>query len=78
MERTRATVNGGEGELLSLLSGSGTPQVDIVFYVILHSKFVPTGRMSLWIGIHIFGTQDSNQLTSNLSGASRLSPVFSR
>lgn len=37
MERTRAIVNGGEGELLPLLSGNGTPQVDIVFYVILHS-----------------------------------------
>lgn len=61
MERTRATVNGGEGELLSLLSGSGTPQVDIVFYVILHSKFVPTGRMSLWVGTYIliYRTQTS-------------------
>lgn len=40
MERTRAIVNGGDGELLSLLSGNGTPQVDVVFYVILHSKFI--------------------------------------
>lgn len=45
MERTRATVNGEEGELLSLLSGNGTPQVDIVFYVILHSEFVPVARI---------------------------------
>lgn len=37
MERTRSIVNSGsDGELLSILSGNGTPQVDIVFYVILH------------------------------------------
>lgn len=61
MERTRVTVNGGEGELLSLLSGSGTPQVDVVFYVILHSEFVPTARVSLEIGIYIlvYRTQTS-------------------
>lgn len=47
MERTRATVNGEEGELLSLLSGNGTPQVDVVFYVILHSEFVPVARIPL-------------------------------
>ncbi|RPB16326.1 hypothetical protein P167DRAFT_551489 [Morchella conica CCBAS932] len=36
MERTRSIVNSGDGELLSILSGNGTSQVDIVFYVILH------------------------------------------
>lgn len=38
MERTQAILSNGDGGLLSLLSGNGTPQVDIVFYVILHSK----------------------------------------
>ncbi len=41
-ERTQAIIEYGEGDLLSLLSGSGTPQVDIVFYVILHSSFLFT------------------------------------
>lgn len=35
-ERTYAVVNSGEGDLMSLISGSGTTQVDVVFYVILH------------------------------------------
>lgn len=47
MERTRAIVNGGDGELLSLLSGNGTPQVDVVFYVILHSEHLH-GAHPLW------------------------------
>jgi hypothetical protein len=41
MERTRSIVNSGDGELLSILSGNGTSQVDIVFYVILHSQYPP-------------------------------------
>ncbi|CAZ86582.1 unnamed protein product [Tuber melanosporum] len=36
LERTRAIVGGNSGDLLPLLSGDGTPQVDIVFYAILH------------------------------------------
>ncbi|PWW75326.1 hypothetical protein C7212DRAFT_297200 [Tuber magnatum] len=36
LERTRAIVSGNSGDLLPLLSGDGTPQVDIVFYAILH------------------------------------------
>lgn len=39
MEKTSAVLSAGEGDLLSLLSGAGTPQVDLVFYIILHSKF---------------------------------------
>lgn len=35
-ERTKAMITEGDGDLLSLLSGAGTPQVDIVFYVVLH------------------------------------------
>lgn len=38
-ERTLSILSSGEGELTSLLSGAGTPQVDIVLYVILHSRF---------------------------------------
>ena len=38
MERTNALLTTGEGDLLSLLSGNGTPQVDVVLYVILHRK----------------------------------------
>lgn len=38
LERTRGIVSGNSGDLLPLLSGDGTPQVDIVFYAILHSK----------------------------------------
>lgn len=38
LERTRSIVSGNSGDLLPLLSGDGTPQVDIVFYAILHSK----------------------------------------
>ena len=41
LERTRAVVSGNSGDLLPLLSGDGTPQVDIVFYAILHSKASP-------------------------------------
>lgn len=40
MEKTAGILRMGDGDLLSLLSGAGTPQVDIVFYVILHSTFV--------------------------------------
>ena len=40
MEKTSGILRAGEGDLLSLLSGGGTPQVDIVFYMILHSKFI--------------------------------------
>jgi len=40
MEKTAGILRMGDGDLLSLLSGAGTPQVDIVFYVILHSMFV--------------------------------------
>ncbi|KAF8422378.1 Septin-domain-containing protein [Tirmania nivea] len=36
MEKTAGILRMGDGDLLSLLSGAGTPQVDIVFYVILH------------------------------------------
>ncbi|KAI5808518.1 Septin-domain-containing protein, partial [Peziza echinospora] len=36
MERTASLLQTGEGDMLSLLSGNGTPQVDVVFYVILH------------------------------------------
>lgn len=36
MEKTAGILKMGDGDLLSLLSGAGTPQVDIVFYVILH------------------------------------------
>ncbi|KAF8471794.1 Septin-domain-containing protein [Kalaharituber pfeilii] len=36
MEKTSTILSTGDGDLLSLLSGNGTPQVDIVFYVILH------------------------------------------
>ncbi|KAI5795695.1 Septin-domain-containing protein [Geopyxis carbonaria] len=35
-DRTNSIINNGEGDLMSLVSGSGTPQVDIVFYVVLH------------------------------------------
>lgn len=38
MEKTSGILRAGEGDLLSLLSGSGTPQVDVVFYMILHSR----------------------------------------
>ena len=38
LERTRGIVSGNSGDLLPLLSGDGTPQVDIVFYAILHSE----------------------------------------
>jgi hypothetical protein len=38
-ERTQSIVANGEGDLMSLLSGAGTPAVDIVFYVVLHSMF---------------------------------------
>lgn len=40
MEKTVGILRMGDGDLLSLLSGAGTPQVDIVFYVILHSMSV--------------------------------------
>ncbi|KAL7271720.1 hypothetical protein RUND412_005500 [Rhizina undulata] len=36
LDRTHAILNTGSGDLLSVLSGDGTPQVDIVFYVVLH------------------------------------------
>ncbi|KAA8895656.1 Septin-domain-containing protein [Sphaerosporella brunnea] len=35
-ERTQSIIVNGEGDLMSLLSGNGTPAVDIVFYVVLH------------------------------------------
>ena len=28
----------GEGDILSMLSGNGGPQVDVVFYLVLHRK----------------------------------------
>ena len=28
----------GEGDLLNMLSGNGGPQVDVVFYLVLHRK----------------------------------------
>jgi len=40
MEKTAGILRMGDGDLLSLLSGAGTPQVDIVFYAILHSMLV--------------------------------------
>ncbi|RPA74705.1 hypothetical protein BJ508DRAFT_30286 [Ascobolus immersus RN42] len=36
LERTSSMVTSGDGDLLTLLSGSGAPHVDVVFYVILH------------------------------------------
>lgn len=38
LERTSMIMNGDEGDLLSFLTGNGSPQIDIVLYVILHSK----------------------------------------
>lgn len=29
----------GEGDILSMLSGNGGPQVDVVFYLVLHRKW---------------------------------------
>lgn len=46
MKKTADTLAGGEGDLLSLLSGCGTPQVDVVFYVILHRKSLYTPSLS--------------------------------
>ncbi|KAF3901687.1 Septin-4 [Orbilia brochopaga] len=36
LERTTSIMGGGEGDLLSFLTGNGSPQVDVVLYVILH------------------------------------------
>ncbi|KAF3902251.1 Septin-4 [Arthrobotrys entomopaga] len=36
LERTTSIMNGNEGDLLSFLTGNGSPQVDVVLYVILH------------------------------------------
>jgi hypothetical protein len=44
-ERTQSIVASGEGDLMSLLSGAGTPAVDIVFYVVLHSL---SPHLALW------------------------------
>ncbi|KAF8545179.1 Septin-domain-containing protein [Trichophaea hybrida] len=35
-ERTQSIISNAERDLISLLSGAGTPQVDIVLYVVLH------------------------------------------
>ncbi|CCX12258.1 Similar to Septin-7; acc. no. Q6GLZ5 [Pyronema omphalodes CBS 100304] len=35
-DRTNNILNNGDRDLMSMISGSGTPQVDIVLYVILH------------------------------------------
>jgi hypothetical protein len=40
-ERTQSIISNTEGDLIPLLSGAGTPQVDIVLYVILHSLSPP-------------------------------------
>ncbi|KAK6536950.1 hypothetical protein TWF281_001157 [Arthrobotrys megalospora] len=36
LERTTSIMTGSEGDLLSFLTGNGSPQVDVVLYVILH------------------------------------------
>ncbi|KAK6503487.1 hypothetical protein TWF481_008504 [Arthrobotrys musiformis] len=36
LERTTSIMSGSEGDLLSFLTGNGSPQVDVVLYVILH------------------------------------------
>ncbi|KAK6355249.1 hypothetical protein TWF696_004364 [Orbilia brochopaga] len=36
LERTTSIMGGSEGDLLSFLTGNGSPQVDVVLYVILH------------------------------------------
>ncbi|EPS43932.1 hypothetical protein H072_2052 [Dactylellina haptotyla CBS 200.50] len=36
LERTTSIMNGDEGDQLSFLTGNGSPQVDVVLYVILH------------------------------------------
>jgi hypothetical protein len=41
LERTASAMRSGEGDVLGLLSGNGTSQVDVVFYMILHSMFNP-------------------------------------
>jgi hypothetical protein len=37
LERTASAMRSGEGDILGLLSGNGASQVDVVFYMILHS-----------------------------------------
>jgi hypothetical protein len=39
LERTTSAMRSGEGDILGLLSGNGASQVDVVFYMILHSTF---------------------------------------
>jgi hypothetical protein len=42
LERTASAMRSGEGDVLGLLSGNGASQVDVVFYMILHSTYDPT------------------------------------
>lgn len=35
----------GEADLLSMLSGNGGPQVDVVFYLVLHRKRLHSSRI---------------------------------
>ncbi|KAF3937206.1 Septin-4 [Dactylella cylindrospora] len=36
LERTTSIIRGDEGDMLSFLTGNGSPQIDVVLYVILH------------------------------------------
>lgn len=41
LERTASAMRSGNGDVLGLLSGNGASQVDVVFYMILHSMSNP-------------------------------------
>ena len=57
LERTVSIVNTGDGDLLSLLTGGGSPQVDLVLYVILHSKPFFSIKNSLHLLIEAYRTE---------------------